>query len=197
MGKKQGVTVKLNTEATPDDVKGYDVVIAAVGASPVVPPIPGLPPPCPPATATGKRTPWAMKWWSSAAGQVGCETALHLAKLGKKVTIIEMQSALAPDASKTHRDEMLVEFDKEPNFIPVVNAKVSAVEPKAVTYEQDGNSITVPCDSVILAAGMRARTQLADSFMGITPEFDEIGDCVRARTVEWATKEGFYAAIRI
>ena len=64
-------------------------------------------------------------------------------------------------------------------------------------YEQDGNSITVPCDSVILAAGMRARTQLADSFMGITPEFDEIGDCVRARTVEWATKEGFYAAIRI
>ena len=50
---------------------------------------------------------------------------------------------------------------------------------------------------MILAAGMRARTQLADSFMGITPEFDEIGDCVRARTVEWATKEGFYAAIRI
>ena len=71
-----------------------------------------------------------------------------------------------------------------------------AVRPPC-TYEQDGNSITVPCDSVILAAGMRARTQLADSFMGITPEFDEIGDCVRARTVEWATKEGFYAAIRI
>jgi hypothetical protein len=33
--------------------------------------------------------------------------------------------------------------------------------------------------------------------MGLTEEFDEIGDCVRARTVEWATKEGFYAAIRI
>ena len=197
VGKKQGVTVKLNTEATPDDVKGYDVVIAAVGASPVVPPIPGIQAALPACNSYGKEDTLGNEVVVIGGGQVGCETALHLAKLGKKVTIIEMQSALAPDASKTHRDEMLVEFDKEPNFIPVVNAKVSAVEPKAVTYEQDGNSITVPCDSVILAAGMRARTQLADSFMGITPEFDEIGDCVRARTVEWATKEGFYAAIRI
>ena len=197
VGKKQGVTVKLNTEATPDDVKGYDVVIAAVGASPVVPPIPGIQAALPACDSYGKEDTLGNEVVVIGGGQVGCETALHLAKLGKKVTIIEMQSALAPDASKTHRDEMLVEFDKEPNFIPVVNAKVSAVEPKAVTYEQDGNSITVPCDSVILAAGMRARTQLADSFMGITPEFDEIGDCVRARTVEWATKEGFYAAIRI
>ena len=197
MGKKQGVTVKLNTEATPDDVKGFDVVIAAVGASPVVPPIPGIEAALPACDSYGKEDTLGNEVVVIGGGQVGCETALHLAKLGKKVTIIEMQSALAPDASKTHRDEMLVEFGNEPNFIPVVNAKVSAVEPKAVTYEQDGNAITIPCDSVILAAGMRARTQLADSFMGITPEFDEIGDCVRARTVEWATKEGFYAAIRI
>lgn len=75
---------------------------------------------------------------------------------------------------------MLVEFEKEPNFIPVLNAKVCSVGEKAVTYEQDGRTVTVPCDSVVLAAGMRAKIALADSFMGLTPEFDEIGDCVRA-----------------
>ena len=129
--RDRGVTVKLNTEATPDDVKGYDVVIAAVGASPVVPPIPGIQAALPACDSYGKEDTLGNEVVVIGGGQVGCETALHLAKLGKKVTIIEMQSALAPDASKTHRDEMLVEFDKEPNFIPVVNAKVSAVEPKA------------------------------------------------------------------
>jgi pyruvate/2-oxoglutarate dehydrogenase complex dihydrolipoamide dehydrogenase (E3) component len=174
------------------------VVIAAVGAAPVVPPIPGIDKALPACDSYGKEATLGDQVVVIGGGQVGCETALHLAKLGKKVTIIEMQSALAPDASKTHRDEMLVEFDKEPNFTPVVNAKVSGVDENGVSYvDQDGKSVTVPCDSVILAAGMRGKSQLADSFMGLTEEYDEIGDCVRARTVEWATKEGFYAAIRI
>ena len=194
---KSAVDVRLNTEAAPADMGGYDVVIAAVGADPVVPPIPGVEHALPACDSYGKEDTLGNEVVVIGGGQVGCETALHLAKLGKKVTIIEMQSALAPDASKTHRDEMLVEFEKEPNFIPVLNAKVCSVDEKAVTYEQDGKTVTVPCDSVVLAAGMRAKIALADSFMGLTPEFDEIGDCVRARTVEWATKEGFYAAMRI
>ena len=194
---KSAVDVRLNTEAAPADVDGYDVVIAAVGADPVVPPIPGMEHALPACDSYGREDTLGNEVVVIGGGQVGCETALHLAKLGKKVTIIEMQSALAPDASKTHRDEMLVEFEKEPNFIPVLNAKVCSADEKAVTYEQGGRTVTVPCDSVVLAAGMRAKITLADSFMGLTPEFDEIGDCVRARTVEWATKEGFYAAMRI
>ena len=194
---KSKVEVKLNTEATPEMVKDYDVVIAAVGAAPIVPPIPGVDKAIPACDSYGMEDSLGAEVVVIGGGQVGCETALHLAKLGKKVTIIEMQSALAPDASKTHRDEMMVEFANEPNFIPVVNAKVSGVDEKGVTYEQDGQSVTVPCDSVVLAAGMRAKSQLADSFMGLTEEFEEIGDCVRARTVEWATKEGFYSAIRL
>ena len=194
---KSKVEVKLNTEATPDMAKDYDVVIAAVGAAPIVPPIPGVEKAIPACDSYGKEDTLGNEVVVIGGGQVGCETALHLAKLSKKVTIIEMQSALAPDASKTHRDEMLVEFGNEPNFIPVLNAKVSGVDEKGVTYVQDGQSVTVPCDSVVLAAGMRGKSQLADSFMGLTEEYEEIGDCVRARTVEWATKEGFYAAIRL
>lgn len=194
---KSAVDVRLGTEATPEMVADYDAVIAAVGAAPVVPPIPGVEKAIPACDSYGKEAQMGDSVVVIGGGQVGCETALHLAKLGKKVTIIEMQSALAPDASKTHRDEMMVEIGNEPNFIPVLNATVQSVADDSVTYKTGDETVTVPCSSVILAAGMRARIPLADSFMGITPDFAEIGDCVRARTVEWATKEGFYAAMNL
>lgn len=57
-------------------------------------------------------------------GQVGCETALHYAKLGKKVTVMEMQAELAPDASTTGRNELLTEIEKEPNFITLTRRTV-------------------------------------------------------------------------
>ena len=194
---KSAVDVRLCTEATPEMVAGYDAVIAAVGAAPVVPPIPGVENAIPACDSYGKEAELGDSVVVIGGGQVGCETALHLAKLGKTVTIIEMQSALAPDASKTHRDEMMVEIGNEPNFIPVVNATVQSVTDEGITYKTGDETVTVPCTSVILAAGMRARIPLADSFMGLTPDFAEIGDCVRARTVEWATKEGFYAAMNL
>ena len=61
----------------------------------------------------------------------------------------------------------------------------------------DGKAETIQADNVILAAGMKALVAEADALMGLTPDFAEIGDCVRARTAEWATKEGFYAAMRL
>lgn len=194
---KSAVDVRLNTEATPEMVADYDAVIAAVGASPVVPPIPGVEKAIPACDSYGKEETLGETVVVIGGGQVGCETALHLCKEGKKVTIIEMQSALAPDASKTHRDEMMVEMGNEENLTPVLNATVQSVTDEGVTYKTAEGTVTVPCTGVVLAAGMRAMIPLADSFMGITPEFAEIGDCVKARTVEWATKEGFYAAMNL
>ena len=130
-------------------------------------------------------------------GQVGCETALHLAKLGKKVTVIEMQSALAPDASKTHRDELMVEIGNEPNFTTLCGARCQSVTATSVTYVKDGREETVTADDVVLAAGMKPKADEADSFIGTAVEFVEIGDCVRARTVEQATKEAYYAAVNL
>ena len=56
-----------------------------------------------------------------------------------------------------------------------------------------------PVQAVILAAGMRAKSALADSFATEcdVPEWAEIGDCVRARQVKQATYEGFCAAMDI
>jgi hypothetical protein len=43
----------------------------------------------------------------------------------------------------------------------------------------------------VISAGMRALTALADSFMGLTDEYAEAGDCVRARNAERAVKEDY------
>ena len=74
------------------------------------------------------------------------------------------------------------------------------MEKNAVTYtDAEGAEHTVKCDTVILAAGMRAKSALADSFATgcDVPEWAEIGDCVRARTVEEATAEAYNAAMEL
>ena len=110
---------------------------------------------------------------------------------------MEMQAELAPDASTTGRNELLTEIENEPNFITLTGARCVSLTATSVTYEIDGKLETISADSVVLSAGMKAKTREADSFIGAALDFAEIGDCVRARTVEYATKEAYYAAVNL
>ena len=195
--EKRPIEVKLSTKATPEMLSGYDSVLVAIGAEPLILPVPGVENAKVATSVYGSEDKLGKTVIVIGGGQVGCETALHLAKLGKKVTVIEMQSALAPDASKTHRDELMVEIDKEPNFVTLTGARCVSVTATSVTYAKDGAEYTVTADDVILAAGMKAKAAEADSFIGTAADVVEIGDCVRARTVEEATKEAFYAAMNL
>ena len=109
--------MKLNTRATADTVRGFDAVIVAIGAEPLILPVSGVDQAKIAIEVLGKEDTLGDSVVLIGGGQVGCETALHLAKLGKKVTVVEMQSALAPDASTTGRNELMTEIDREPNFI--------------------------------------------------------------------------------
>lgn len=172
-------------------------MLVAVGAEPLILPVPGIEQAKTAISVYGQENTLGDRVIVIGGGQVGCETALHLAKLGKTVTVVEMQSQLAPDASPTHRDELMVEIGKEAGFIPICGARCVSVTSGSVTYVQDGKETTITADHVILAAGMKARAAEADCFIGTAPHFAEIGDCVKARTVEWATKEAFYAAVNL
>lgn len=194
---KRPIQVKYNTRATADMVSGYDAVLVAIGAEPLVLPVPGVEQARIAIETLGHEETLGNSVILIGGGQVGCETALHYAKLGKRVTVMEMQSELAPDASTTGRNELFTEIDKEPNFISLTGAKCVSLTATSVTYEKDGKTQTLSADSVVLSAGMKPKTQEADSFIGTAAEFSEIGDCVRARTVEWATKEAYYAAVNL
>ena len=201
--KKQNIRLMLNTEATPEMLQGnYDAVIIAVGAEPLILPLPGIENGVVATSVYGKEDSLGKSVVIIGGGQVGCETALHLCEKGIKVSIVEMQSKLAPDASPTCRAEMMVLLDDEAKkgmFTELTSARCKSVAPGAVTYtDAEGNEQTVYGDTIVLASGMRSKSALADSFMMIEDaECVEVGDCVRARTAEWATREGYYAAVKL
>ena len=194
---KRPIDVKLSTKATPETVQGYDAVLVAIGAAPLILPVPGVEQAKIAIETLGHEAELGDSVILIGGGQVGCETALHYAKLGKQVTVMEMQSELAPDASTTGRNELMTEIAAEPNFISLTGARCVSLTATSVTYEKDGKQETIAADSVVLSAGMKAKTQEADSFIGTALDFAEIGDCVRARTVEYATKEAYYAAVNL
>ncbi len=106
-------------------------MIVAIGAEPLILPVPGVDQAKIAIEVLGKEDTLGDSVVLIGGGQVGCETALHLAKLGKKVTVVEMQSALAPDASTTGRNELMTEIDREPNFISLTGARCRASPPPA------------------------------------------------------------------
>ena len=60
-----------------------------------------------------------------------------------------------------------------------------------------GEKRTLHAGTVILAAGMRPLADEAFAFYGAADTVIPIGDCVKARTVEQAVREAYYAALRI
>lgn len=197
--EKSSVKVCLGTNISPDKLQeeDYEAVISAVGAQPIIPPIQGIEHAIYATDAYGMEDTLGDKVIVIGGGQVGCETALHLVKLGKLVTVIEMGSELAPDASKTHRGDILAEIDNESNLSQIILAKCTDINSDGVTYEQGTETITLLADHIILATGMKPKVAEADTFVNVAPFYRMIGDCVKARTVEMAVREGYFAGINI
>ena len=196
--EKSNVAVKLNTRAGPDDITDFDAIIAATGSVHLVPPVPGIEIAVPALQVFGDEAAMGNNVVVIGGGQVGCETALHLIRHSNKtVTVLEMRDTLAPDASPTIRDELLSEIKKEQTLTVICGAVCTGIEKGSVSYRKDGISKTVFADTVVLAAGMKARFTDAGVFMGEVEYYAQAGDCVRPRTVEWAVKEGFYAAMNL
>lgn len=198
--EQSGVKVLLNTAVTPDFIResGCDAVILAVGSSPARPPIPGLDDPSVEHATTvytkleqvGKRV--AVL----GGGLVGCETGLFLAERGHEVTIIEMQSQLAPEANWMHKEGMDQAFAQAP-ITPRTGLKVSRVEPGQGVYavNADGQEEFIPADTIVYAMGMRPNTQTVEALRDVCLDTRAVGDCVRARKARQAMEEGLWAAV--
>ena len=172
----------------------------AIGADPVIPPIPGsggdnvITAP----SVFGHEDELGQSVVVIGGGQVGCEASLHLARCGKKVAILEMQSALAPDASVSYRDELVEQLEWNGNVTIITGGRCSGIAPDAVKYiGPDGAERELTADKVIMAAGMRPRTADALKFFGCAPRTQLIGDCGAVGTVEKAMRSAFSTAITL
>ena len=75
--------------------------------------------------------------------------------------------------------------ETQEGFTHHLNARVTAIHPNGVTYEDaDGKGYTISAQSVVLAAGMKARQEEAMAFMDGTVRTHMIGDCDKVGCVQ-------------
>ncbi len=191
------IDVRLNTEVTPEMAENMDVdvIIAALGARQFIPPIAGI---------DGDNVMNAVDAYNAAdkigqkvvimgAGLVGIELGLHLRRLGKDVTNVEMLDHMSDGGNFLHMSGVRVEIKKRGLKINLQN-KVKEVLPNAVVCETPDGEVTYEADTIIVAMGMRPLGDEASAFATCAPEFYPIGDCFVVKNIENATTAGYMTA---
>ena len=201
--KKNGIETRLGTRATPELLEGekFDVIVAALGAVPAIPPVSGLRD-CHIITAEKALCDEASlgsRVVVIGGGEVGVETGIHLARRGHTVTVLEMRDKLAADATLIHYYSTLKDaWEAEPNFTGIVNARVQAVKDSTVFFtDMNGIGQSLQADSIVVSAGMRPLAEEALSFYGSADEFYMIGDCKKPGTIQTAMRAAYGVATRI
>lgn len=195
-----GVEIRLQTEATKEliEKEAPDAVIIAAGSRPLILPIPGI---------DGENVTIVNDYYLKkenvkdevvvlGGGLAGCEAAIHLAKEGKKVTIVEMRDELAPDANVRHRPLLL----KEIQALAEVRTGLKGLEVTkegVICEDKDKNQHMVKGSSVICALGQRARTDVVEALRDTAPYVAVIGDCAKVSTITNAVYQGYHAALDI
>jgi 2,4-dienoyl-CoA reductase-like NADH-dependent reductase (Old Yellow Enzyme family)/thioredoxin reductase len=201
--EKSNVQVLLNTETTGETLnkEKFDVVLGAVGSEPIIPPIPGV---------DGKNVVFAIDVYGNedslvddivivGGGEVGVETGIHLAEKGHMVILLEMQDKLAPDTAPLHFYSMFMEAcHKQQNFSYILNARCTGISMGKVGYsDAEGAVHEIRAGSVVIAAGMKPRTEQAMKFSGAGNVFYMIGDCNKVGNVQKVIRSAFSIASTI
>jgi len=195
--RQSAAEIRLETEATAAAIEALrpDVLILAVGAEPIVPDIPG---------SDGPNVVWAGDVDTGTAGTghavlvagaglTGCETALHLAQQGKAVIIVDMlpEEEIARDTSGAGRMALLALLRQNGVQMRSETRLVEITPTAGVVIDRSGRRDELPADSVVLALGMKSRSEEARPLLGLAPEAYTIGDCRSPRDLMSAIHEGF------
>jgi 2,4-dienoyl-CoA reductase-like NADH-dependent reductase (Old Yellow Enzyme family)/thioredoxin reductase len=203
---KSPARILLNTEATKAmlDAENYDALIIAVGSAPIVPSLPGIHKPhvhWAPEADSGKVK-VGSKTVIIGAGSVGVECAIGLKRAGKNVTVVEM----APDmtnlrASAGGASMELMALVQELDIPIHLSCKLEAVtDDKVICHDmKTSGKMEFPADTVLLAVGMAARHDVADSLRRSAPETEVfvVGDASEVGTIATAVMSAFKAAAYI
>lgn len=190
----------INEEATSKTIKdgGFDAVIVAAGATPLaLEDVQGI---------NHKKVTSASQVLHGKAklgqkiaviggGIVGTEVGLFLAEQGKEVVFVEMLDTFMNNITF---DEKLVYEERFKNLNVSIHTgkRLESVSDQGITVmDRYGARMTIPADTVVLAAGFRSNRDLIDSFRKVPNLMVfEVGDCVQPRKIFDAIHDGHLAA---
>ena len=193
---KLGVDVRLNTEATAENIKGgnYDKVILAAGSSPAMPPIEGIEKAKLVSDYLTHNVCVGKKVVVIGGGLAGTEAACDIAPNAEEVTIVEMlPDILYTAAHCLNNDQHLRKMVRERGVRVEAGAKVLKITDDSVVFEKDGETKTVACDTVLNAAGFKPNNQLEDLLEDLFEEVTVVGDAVAPRKILTAVHEAYHA----
>ncbi|NLM21609.1 MAG: FAD-dependent oxidoreductase [Peptococcaceae bacterium] len=198
MIEKAGIEVILNTEVTKELAEKIapDAIIAAMGATPIKPNIPGIDKPKVYGAVDIYKNPQlaGQKVVIIGGGLVGVELGIFLSMNGSKVTILEILPSLNYGAAGVHGaflDLKIPEYDIK---VELSTKAVKIDDQGVVGEDQKGNQKNFPADTVIYAVGLKPQWERADELRQVAKEFWQIGDCLKPRNILMANQEGYYAA---
>ncbi len=200
--KANGVTIKLNTEATVKNVKAEkpDAVIVAVGAEPLIPKIPGI---------DKKNVVWVGEVDAgrvnvgqnvviAGGGATGAEAALQLAKDGHTVTMIDLldYDILTPEYPRGLLF-LLEDYKVDMHF----GVKLEEItDTGAVILDTKWHRREIPADTVVLSFGFKSRSAVVETLRVLESAETQVyaaGDCLKPQTIKEAIHGGFNTAVEI
>jgi pyruvate/2-oxoglutarate dehydrogenase complex dihydrolipoamide dehydrogenase (E3) component len=199
-----GVNIKLNEEwnvKNEDGLQKYDVLIIAVGSTPIIPEI-GTIDNRSIMTADeyiGLRNLTGKKSIIMGGGIIGLQCADLLTETNEdvEVLVIEKESSVARDVGNTEKKMILTRILRKGVRI-LLNAKVLKIHGNIVTVERDGLKENFSFDHIIFALGRSPRKiTIPDSIKNKFQEIHFIGDCLEPRKIYDAVRDAFELGLKI
>ena len=133
-------------------------------------------------------------------GMVGCEVAEFLVKNGRKITILEMMPRIAGDVTRPLRFDLIMRLRKA-GIQMEADLEVTRISEYGVwgirkKYHYGPNEDFYEADSVVIAAGFKPPSSLAEEFAGKLSVYN-IGDSSRPGNLKEAIKTAFLTAMEI
>ena len=198
--QRADIDLRLNTAVTPEyaEAVGADVIIAATGARPVKPPIPGIDG----ANVLGAEYAYThtdevgQSVCILGAGLVGLELGIYLAILGKHVQVVEMAPEINDGGNFLHAIALRTELKKRQVKVDL-NTRAMLIRADGVLCQQESGEKFFPADTVIYAVGQRPESDAALALRYCAPEFYQLGDCISPKNITNATGAAFQIACDI
>lgn len=215
------IEIHMNTEVTPVLAESFqpDVIIAAMGARPMVPNLKGI---------DGRNVAGAEEVYYHpeivgkhavimGGGLVGLELGIYLSSIGHEITIVEMAPgtiATPPPVEGTsnrmsglmelpggfplvHGVALGDELTRHPHIKICVSTKALEVTEKGLVVEDANGVRTIEADTIIYAIGQKPMREEALALLSCAKEFYQIGDCLTPKNIYEATSVAYQIATDI